>query len=78
MAKASPPAFSDSDYQAENDLHHLTKAAEIKADKKRHTKALNMAKDKIKKLMGVADQGEKVGAPKAPAAPKKTPTTNVM
>jgi len=40
-------ATAPADWETESDLHHLTKAAEIKADPKRHKRAQEMARDKI-------------------------------
>lgn len=43
------------DYQADSDLHHLTKAHQIKKDPKRHKKALDLAKKRMAEMKAVAD-----------------------
>jgi hypothetical protein len=53
MSKKSAPS-AVSDWETENDLHHLTKAAEIKADPKRHKRAQEMARDKIAAMKSAA------------------------
>lgn len=42
------------DYQAEDDLHHLTRAAEVKADPKRHKAAIAVAQKRIKAMQTAA------------------------
>lgn len=51
MAKKPAPV---DDWQIENDLHHLTKAAEIKKDPKRHKAAQAMARSKIEAMQSAA------------------------
>lgn len=52
MATTKP--MKEEDYQAEQDLHHLTKAHQIKSDKKRHGKALALAKQRMAEMKAVA------------------------
>ncbi|MHB8727584.1 MAG: hypothetical protein ACYC9K_00940 [Sulfuricaulis sp.] len=56
MAKAGTIGFpkTEEDYQAEQDLHHLTKAHQIKSNPKRHKKALNLAKQRMQEMQAVA------------------------
>jgi hypothetical protein len=48
--KSSRTAAAPNDWETESDLHHLTKAAEIKADKARHGRAIAMARQKMKAM----------------------------
>jgi hypothetical protein len=70
------------DYQAEGDFHTLSRAEEIKADAKRHGKALAHGKQKVAAMQqvvapdaddkpGVKEKGE--GTPAEEAADKKLP-----
>lgn len=46
------------DYQAEGDFHTLTRAEEIKADAKRHEKAMSHGKQKVAAMQAVVEPGE--------------------
>jgi hypothetical protein len=48
----SIPAGMD-DYQAQDDLHTLTRAEEVKADAKRHARALEHGKKKVAAMQAV-------------------------
>jgi hypothetical protein len=73
-AKTMMPS-SNEDWEAEQDLHHLTQAHKIRKDKKRHKRAKSMAAKKLKELAEMqaatsAVQGEQTGgAPAAGAMP---------
>jgi len=50
MATKKPAAAPMDDYQAESDLHHLTRAAQVKADPKRHKAAMTLAKKRMQEM----------------------------
>lgn len=47
-----PPGMDD--YQAQDDLHHLTRAAEVRADPKRHKAAVSLAQKRIAQMRQAA------------------------
>lgn len=51
---ANSQAVPMDDYQAESDLHHLTRAHEVKKDPKRHKAAKALARKKIQALQSAA------------------------
>ena len=55
-------AKTEMDYQAEDDLRHLTRAAQVRADPQRHKRALAKAKAKMSELKAVHDASAKKGA----------------
>ncbi len=59
--KTVTPAMDD--YQAESDFHTLTRAEEVKADAKRHEKALAHGKGKVAAMQAVVepDADDKAG-----------------
>jgi hypothetical protein len=59
--KAASPAMDD--YQAQDDMRTLTRAEEIKADAKRHGKALSHGKQQMTALQNVVqpDADDKLG-----------------
>lgn len=80
------------DYQAQDDLHTLTRAEEIKADSKRHDKALAHGKSKAAAIQAVVEgspaeeamdakqalpkRGQRAATHKAMGAAKRTPKVN--
>ena len=80
-AKAAAPAEPDADdMQAHADLHTLIQHAKIKADPKRHKRAMDKHKEQQALLAAVAanaqaQQGPAGGAPGVPPAPSG-PTAN--
>lgn len=73
MAKKSLAAMPADDYQAQDDMHTLMRAHEIKRDPKRHAAAKAHAKTKLaamQQVMEVPDGDEGKTAPKVKAAAK--------
>lgn len=56
MAKASPAASPDRNWEAEADLRTLCEAEEIKKDSKRMGACKKMAKEKMKAMGAVAEK----------------------
>lgn len=59
-AKAAPKPAVD-DWETEQDLHHLTKAHQIKSDPKRHKAAMAMAKSKMEAMKAAVGDTDKDG-----------------
>lgn len=60
MTKSKSDTYpGEYDYQAEADVHHLSEAAKIKADPKRHKRAVAHAKKKIAHMQGAVADGKK-------------------
>lgn len=57
MKKAIAAAAPMDDYQAQDDMRTLTSAEEIKADAKRHGKALSHGKQQMSALQNVVGEG---------------------
>ena len=53
MAKKNAKPSPEDDWEAERDLNHLVQAKEIMGDRKRHKRALDLAKKQMKALEGV-------------------------
>jgi hypothetical protein len=55
--KATAQAAPMDDYQAQDDMRTLTRAEEIKADAKRHGKAMSHGKQQMSALQNVVGEG---------------------